>query len=200
METMQDQVLSLVRSKGVIRPHDLRELGMSPNNIYYLLNTGKLVRTGRGLYMLAHHDLTEHHTLAEAARVQKKGVVCLLSALSFHGLGTQQPYEVWMALPFGTHATKNKDVPIHPVAMSGESYEVGVIVQSIEGIDVKIYNIPKTVADCFKFRNKIGLDVTLEALREAIRERRCKREEIRQYAKVNRVEKVIRPYMESFSI
>lgn len=156
-------------------------------------------RVSRGLYTLANYEATEAHTLVEAVNSQSKAVVCLLSALSFYGIGTQIPFQVWLAIPYGTRISKREYPPRQIVVMRPSSYEAGVELHSIEGIDVPIYNIAKTVADCFKFRNKIGLDVAIEALREVLAERRCGREEIRHYAWTNRVENVMRPYMEAMA-
>jgi predicted transcriptional regulator of viral defense system len=155
-------------------------------------------KAGRGLYTLTDYDVTEHHTLVEAVRAQSKSVICLLSALSFHGLGTQIPHEVWVSIPYGARISKTT-VPMRVVVLRPPAYEAGIDIHQIEGVDVPVYSVAKTIADCFKFRSKVGIDVAIEALREALRERRCHRDEIRKYALINRVEKIMRPYMESLS-
>lgn len=193
------QIIALAHEQGVIRPRDLTALGVSSTNLRNLVQKGIMIKTGRGLYTLADYDFTEFHSLVAAVRAQSKGVICLLSALSFHNLGTQLPHQVWVAIPYGARVSKTDAVPIHTVVLRPPAYEAGIEIHQLEGIDVPVYSIAKTVADCFKFRNKIGLDVAIEALREALRERRCSREEIRQYARINRVEKVMRPYMEALS-
>ena len=197
MSDAKAQIMEIARHKGVVRPRDLRRLGLHQEFLSQLVESGQIVRTGRGLYMLAGFDVTERHTLVEAVQVQKNGIVCLLSALNYHGLGTQLPHEVWLSIPLGTWKSTNSDVPITTVVMRSPSYDAGIDVHEIEGVKVPIYNIPKTIADCFKFRSKVGFDVALEALREALNGKRCSSENIRKYAKLNRVDTIMRPYMEA---
>ena len=200
MTEKQERVLALARAQGVIRPSDLKQVGATSSQLRGLVASGTITRSARGLYRLSDHEFTESHSLVEAVRKQSKGVVCLLSALSFHEIGTQLPYQVWLAVPYGTRIAKSNGVPLRVVVATSPGYEAGIESHLIEGVDVAVYSIAKTVADCFKFRNKIGLDVALEALREVLRERRCNRDELRQYAKTNRVENIMRPYMEAMSI
>jgi predicted transcriptional regulator of viral defense system len=200
MKNPQDQILALAEERGVIRPSDLQQLLLDPRYLRALVTEGRLIRTGRGLYSLATFDITERHNMVEAVRTQSKGVVCLLSSLSFHGLGTQLPHQIWLAVPYGARITANDTVPLRITVMRPSSYGAGIDIHQVEGVDVPVYNIAKTVADCFKFRGKVGFDVALEALREAMREKRCDREEIRKYAQIDRVENVMRPYMEAFAI
>ena len=158
-----------------------------------------MVRSGRGLYTLAGYEVTEAHSLVEAVRAQSKGVVCLISALSFHGIGTQQPHQVWIAVPYGARISKNDAVPMRAVVMRSPGHEVGIETHRLEGVDVPVYSVAKTIADCFKFRGTVGLDVAIEALREALHERRCNRDDLRRYAEIDRVYKMMRPYMEALS-
>ncbi len=199
MDSKQHLVIEFARKHGVIRPSDLKSLGITPTPLRGLLKAGIIRRIGRGLYTLADFEVTEAHTIVEAVRAQPNSIVCLLSALSFHGISTQQPHLVWLAIPRGSRVTSEKTVPLKVVAISKASYEAGIETHQLEGLEVPIYSIAKTVADCFKFRNKVGLDVALEALREAIQERRCSRSDILKYARINRVDKVMRPYMEALS-
>jgi predicted transcriptional regulator of viral defense system len=140
-------------------------------------------------------EITEHQTLAEVGKAIPNGVVCLLSALRFHDLTTQAPFEVWMAIDVKAHLPRTS-LPIKFVRFSGSALSDGVETHRMDGVDIKVYCLAKTVADCFKYRHKIGLDVALEALREVIESGRCTIDDIWRYAKVCRVSNVIRPYME----
>jgi predicted transcriptional regulator of viral defense system len=141
--------------------------------------------------------VTEHATLATVSKRFPNGVVCLLSALRFHGIGTQNPREVWMALPRKSATPRNGDLPVRFMRFSDASFSAGVEEHNLENVPVRITNTAKTIADCFKYRNKAGLDVALEALRDALRQRKCKSDDIWRYAKVCRVTNVIRPYLEA---
>jgi predicted transcriptional regulator of viral defense system len=151
------------------------------------------------MYRLPTHELTEHHGLAEAAKVVPRGVVCLLSALRFHELTTQSPFEVWLAIDRKAHKPISSQAPLRIVRFSGEALSAGVEEHRIEGVRVKIYCPAKTVADCFKYRNKIGLDVAVEALRDCLRKRRVTIDEIWKYARICRVARVMRPYLEALT-
>jgi predicted transcriptional regulator of viral defense system len=158
-----------------------------------------LERKARGIYALADADLTEHHSMALASKRVPRGVVCLLSALRFHRLTTQAPFEIWMAIDRKARLPKAEGIPLHIVRFSAAALTEGVEHHQVEGMDIPVYCLAKTVVDCFKYRNKIGLDVALEALRECLRERRCTIDELWRYAKICRVANVIRPYLESLS-
>ena len=194
-----NQIFRLLRLGGVLRPRDLDALGIRPEYLHQLYEAGLLERVGRGLYALPNAEVTEHHSLAEAAKRVPHGVVCLLSALRFHGLTTQAPFEVWLAIGRKARRPKEAILPLRIVWFSGEALDAGVEEHSIEGVTVKIYGPAKTVADCFKYRNKIGLDVALEALRECWRERRCTMDDLWRYAEICRVGKVMRPYLQSLT-
>lgn len=199
MAGKQEILLAFARERGVVRPKDLVPIGVSPAYLRRLVEDGAMVRSARGLYTLKDFEVTESHTLVEAVRAQSRGVVCLLSALAFHDLGTQLPFRVWLAVPYGARISKGEAVPTQVVVMRPPGYEEGIETHLLEGVEVPVYNVAKTVADCFKFRGKVGLDVAIEALKEALSDKRCSREEIRRYAKVDRVENVIRPYMEALA-
>ena len=192
-----DRVLQLARELGVLRSRDLAQQGIAREYLTRLTQAGLLERTGRGLYVLSDAELTEHHSLAEAAKRVPAGVVCLLSALRFHDLTTQAPFEVWIALPPTARHPRPGSPPLRVVRFSGPALTEGIEEHVIEGVPVRVYNPAKTVADCFKYRNKIGLDVALEALRETWRERRATMDELWHYAEVCRVATVMRPYLES---
>ena len=194
-----EKVLKIARRSSVIRLRDLTRHGIHPEYVRRLCNKGLLVRSGRGLYSLADADVTENHTLSEASKRVPHGVVCLLTALRFHNLGTQNPHQVWLAIDRKATLPKVDYPPIRFVRFSGPALKEGIDKKKIEGVDVRIYNPAKTVADCFKYRNKIGLDVGLEALRECWRERRCTMDQLWFFAKICRVTNVMRPYLESLA-
>ncbi|WP_414552538.1 type IV toxin-antitoxin system AbiEi family antitoxin domain-containing protein [Anabaena sp. CCY 0017] len=191
------QVLDYAREKGIIRAKDIEAQGIHRQYLKRLEQQGLLIRSARGIYTFAEAEITESHTLAETAKRVPSGVICLLSALSFYGLTTQVPFEVWLAIPHKHRPPKDNLLPLRIVYMSGKSLCEGVEEHLIECVNVRVYSLAKTVVDCFKFRNKIGLDVALEALRECWRERRCSMDELWHYAKICRVHNVIRPYLNS---
>lgn len=195
--TAEAKVLDLAKVRGVLRPRDLARADLPTDYLWRLYRKEKLERVGRGLYALPGADLTEHHTLAEAALRVPRGVVCLLSALRFHDLTTQAPFEVWMAIDVKARRPKEEIIPLRIVRFSGEALTAGVVEHKVEGVSVKVYSPPKTVADCFKYRNKIGLDVALEALRDCWRKRLATADDLWRYAEVCRVARVMRPYLES---
>jgi predicted transcriptional regulator of viral defense system len=160
---------------------------------------GRLQRVGRGLYALPDRPVSEHNALAEVARKHPQAIVCLLSALRFHDLTTQSPFEVWLAIPNKARAPKMDYPPLRIVRFSGAALTRGVEDHVIDGVPVRVTSVARTVADCFKFRNKIGLDVALEALQEAWRAKRASMDELWRYATLCRVANVMRPYMESLS-
>ena len=187
------------KRSSVLRTKELESHGIWRAELGALVRHGALVRLGRGLYMLPTGEIGEHHALAEAAKRVPLGVVCLLSALRFHNLTTQQPHEVWLALDGKARHPALDTPPLRVVRSSGIALRAGQEEHKIEGVSVKIYSPAKTVVDCFKYRNKIGLDVALEALREAWREKRCTMDELMHYARICRVANVMRPYLESLA-
>ena len=192
-----EKVLDLVRKNGVMRPRDLKAYGIPPSYLHRLYRRGLLERVGRGLYTLPDSAVTEHHSLVEAVRQAPRAVVCLLSALRFHGLSTQAPFEVWLAIGSKDWQPKIDYPAIRFVRFSGKAFTEGVETHDIEGASVKIYNPAKTVADCFKYRNKIGLDVALEALRDCLDQRKCSVDDLWHYARICRVSNIMRPYLEA---
>ena len=185
--------------KQVLRRAALEEMGLSWRQINKLLDEGKLERVGRGLYVWKTAPPSEHRTLAEAAVRVPHGVICLLSALAFHGLGTQVPHAVWMAVRRGSRLPRVDWPPIEIVQFSGEAWSHGVEEHAIEGATAKITSAAKTVADCFKFRSKVGLDVALEALREYLGRRGRSMDALFEAADACRVRKVMMPYVESLA-
>jgi len=197
MVTSHQKVLDLAAERGLIRPRDLTERGLPTVALTRLVLQGRLQRVGRGLYALPDRPVSEHSALAEVARKHPQAIVCLLSALRFHDLTTQSPFEVWLAIPNKARAPKMDYPPLRIVRFSGEALTVGVEDHVIDGVPVRVTSVGRTVADCFKFRNKIGLDVALEALQEAWRAKRVSMDELWHYATLGRVTNVMRPYMES---
>ncbi len=195
--TREQKVVEAVRKSGILRPRDLDKHNIPRVYLQRLTDRGILERVAWGLYRLPGSDVSEHHTLAEVGKKNPKSVICLLSALSFHELTTQNPFQVWIALDPKARMPRTATARLRVVRFSGAALREGVETHTIEGVKVRVYSIPKTVADCFKYRNKIGLDVAIEALRDSIRKRRCTRDDIRRYARVCRVAAVMRPYMES---
>lgn len=199
MADQANKVIELVREAGVLRPRDLDPLGIPRTYLSRLHKAGRLERIGRGLYVLPSADATEHRTLAEAAKRVPNGVISLLSALRFHELTTQAPFEVWIAIGEKAWGPRVEYPRLRVVRFSKAALREGVDVHKLEGVPVRVFNPAKTVADCFKYRNKIGLDVALEALRECWRERRCKMDDLWHYANVCRVRNVMRPYLEALA-
>lgn len=192
-------VLRLARRRGLLRSRDVVALGIPTVVLTRLARAGKLERTGRGIYTLAGRPSSANRSLAEVSLRSPRGIICLLSALRVHEIGTQAPFEVWLALPAGVVPPRLATPEIRVVRMSRASLTSGVDTIKIDGVGVPVFNAAKTVADCFKFRNKIGLDVALEALREGWRERKVAIDDLWEYARLNRVANVMRPYMESLT-
>ena len=199
MDTTTDKLLELVRAQGLLRPHDLAPLGIPRVALTRAVRRGQLERVGRGLYGLIARPVSAHGTLAEVARRVPKGVVCLLSALRFHDLTTQAPFEVWLAIDNKAATPKLDYPPLRLVRFSGAALAEGVEEHVVDGVTVRVTGVAKTVADCFKYRNKIGLDVALEALREAWREKRMTADDLWRYAKICRVANVMRPYLDGLA-
>ncbi|MBS0507763.1 MAG: AbiEi antitoxin N-terminal domain-containing protein [Proteobacteria bacterium] len=199
MDTTADKLLDLVRARGLVRSCDLAPLGIPRVALTRAVRRGQLERVGRGLYGLTERPVSAHGTLAEVARRVPKGVVCLLSALRFHDLTTQAPFEVWLAIDNKAATPKLDYPPLRLVRFSGAALTECVEEHVVDGVTVRVTSVAKTVADCFKYRNKIGLDVALEALREAWAAKRMTSDEIWRCAKIDRVANVMRPYLESLA-
>ncbi len=193
----QNRILNLARGKGVLRTRDVSAAGESRVALGLLVEKKLLTKLGQGLYALPDRQFSVHGALAEVSAKSEQGVVCLISALRFHELTTQQASEVWLAIPGKARAPKMDFPRIRVVHMSGEAMVAGIVTVDIGGRAVRIFSIAKTIADCFKFRNKIGLDVALEALNEAWNANRVSMDELWQYATICRVANVMRPYLES---
>jgi predicted transcriptional regulator of viral defense system len=182
---------------GIVRPRDIEAIGLPREYLVRLHRQGKLNRSGRGIYTLPDANVTERHSYAEVAKRVPNAAICLLSALAFHDITTQSPASVWIALGKGARTPAVTSPSLRIVRLSGPSLTEGIQNHQVEGVPVRVYSAAKTVADCFKFRNKIGLDVAIEALKDCLRQKKANISEIYRYAKVCRVSNVIRPYMEA---
>lgn len=199
MKKLSKNLLDLAKTQGLIRACDLAPLGIQRVALTRAVRRGELERIGRGLYGLPGRVVSAQGTLAEVARKVPKGVVCLLSALRFYELTTQSPFEVWLAIENKAVKPKLDYPPLRIVRFSGAALTEGIEEHVVDGVTVRVTSVAKTVVDCFKYRNKIGLDVALEALREAWSAKRMTGDEIWHYAKVCRVANVMRPYLESLA-
>jgi predicted transcriptional regulator of viral defense system len=195
--TKTEKLLDFVARRKVVRPRDLAKAGIPRNYLDRLVARGQLQKLDRGLYAAKRIRLSEHISLLEISHKVPKAVICLLSALRFHGIGTQIPSEVWIALDVKAWTPRIKSPSVRIVRFSGEALRFGVQEHFIEGRAIRVYSPAKTVADCFKFRHKIGIDVALEALRDCCRQKKTSMSELWEAAKVCRVANVMRPYMES---
>lgn len=194
---LEQAVLELATQQPLLRARDLAEHGVPTMALSRLVAAGRLERVARGIYSLPGRPLSEHRSLAEVALRVPQGVVCLLSALRVHGIGTQAPFEVWMAIPHHSPTPRIDQPALRAIRMSGAALSEGIESMQIDGIQVPVFNADKTVADCFKYRNKIGLDVALEALRDGWAQRKLTADALWHYAAIDRVGNVMRPYLES---
>jgi predicted transcriptional regulator of viral defense system len=196
-DTHTQRVLDLVGQKGLLRASDLDAIAAPRVVLKRLTAAGRLEKVARGLYRLPDTQGSEHEGLVTVATKVPQAVLCLLTALQFHELTTQLPRRVWIAMPRGSHAPRFDYPPIKMVQFTGEAYSAGVEEVERDGVKLRVYGVAKTVADCFKHRNKIGLDVALEALKDARTRNKASSDDIWRFAKVCRVANLMRPYLES---
>lgn len=198
MKNSSEHLLSIFETRPAgIHSSEAIRLGIHPRTLYAMRDAGLVERLGRGLYRLAKAAPLSNPDLITVALKVPKGVLCLVSALSFHDLTTQVPHAVHVALPFGAERPRLDSPPTRFSWFKEPAYGSGAETHKIDGVPVRVYSPAKTVADCFKFRNKIGLDVALEALKLCLKKKRSKPDELLKYARVCRVEKVMRPYLEA---
>jgi predicted transcriptional regulator of viral defense system len=197
MKKLTRERRSLASKRQVVRAKDASELGVPRTYLPRLAERGQLQKIARGLYSAPHFSATEHASLIEAAYQVPKGIICLLSALRFHNITTQSPREVWMAIGHKAWAPKVPSPPVRFARMSGAPLQFGVKEYDVSGAKLRVFSPAKTVADCFKFRNKIGLDVAIEALKQMRRQEKVSMDELWAASKVCRVANVMRPYLES---
>jgi len=194
--TSSARLLGLARMRPVLRARDVSAHGLHTGTLTRMARAGTLERVGPGRYRLATSDVTESHSLVLACSIVPSSVVCLSTALLFHNLGTQLPREVWLAVPRGTRVPSFAHPPIRVTRIAPALFDLGIEEHRIEGGVVRVYNVVRTVVDCFRFRNKVGLDVAMEALIEARRSRRLDLNELDRVAKALRLDRVMRPYLE----
>jgi len=198
MESSNKQAREVFRAQGgILRTREALAAGIHPRTLYAMRDAGELEQLARGVYRLAELPPLSNPDLATVGKRVPQGVVCLISALAFHDLTTQIPHVVHLALPRNARTPKLNYPPIQVYRFSGQAFRAGVGTHTIGGVQVRVYNAEKTLADCFKYRNKIGLDVVLEAMRAYRSRRRARPQRVLEYARVCRVESVIRPYLEA---
>lgn len=180
-----------------MRSKELTGLSVSRSHLWNLAQAGKIERVGRGLYRAKNANISTNETVLEVAKRVPLGVLCLSSALRYHELTTENPFEIWLAVERGAWTPKLNDHPVRVVHFSKAAFDFGILTHSVEGGTLRVYSPAKTVADCFKFRSKIGMETAIQALRAAYREKKATMDDIWRAAKVCRVVNVIRPYMES---
>jgi predicted transcriptional regulator of viral defense system len=198
---MQNQIHSVLKlfqkHNGVMRSSQLFEQGIQPRTLYEMRDKGLVVQEGRGLYRLANEQVWSDPDLAIVSLRIPKGVICLISALYFHRITTQIPHEVYVALPKDSEKPRIQYPPTRFFWISEKAFNAGIETHTMDHVDIRVYGVAKTIADCFKFRNKIGMEVALEALREGLRQKKCTSNEIQKFARVDRVERVMIPYLEA---
>lgn len=197
-----DERLSRLRAAGItgfFRPFQLEAAGLTRDQLPALLRSGAVERIGRGLYRMADAEATEMETIAMVASAVPHAIVCLLSALRIHEIGTQSPHQVWLAIDRKARKPSRLPAKTTIVRFSGQMLTYGVVTQSMQGVPVRLTNPARTVVDCFRYRNKVGLDVAMEALRDAVRSRKAMVSEIDRAAEVCRIRTVIAPYLEALS-
>lgn len=193
------KVLKLARRRQGVTTRELVAAGIHTQTLTRLVHAGQVERIARGQYRLPQQSYSEHHGLVLVSATIPRATVCLLSALQFHGIGTQTPFEVWIAIDRRDRRPVLKYPPLRIVRFTGAALTEGIETHRIEGQMVRVYSLAKTVTDCFKYRNKIGIDVALEALRDSWRERRVTMDELDRYARICRVQRVMQPYLEALT-
>ena len=200
MATVRErQILQVLRRLGIVRAGELKAHGIPRGQIYRLVQNGLVVREARGIYVASKHPITAEHTLAQVAKRVPGGVFCLLTALRFHELTTQAPAEIWIALAEKARKPKLDYPRLRVARFSGRALTEGIERHRLEGVEVRVYSAAKTVADCFKYRNKIGIDVAVEALRDFSRRHRGGATELARYARVCRVTRVMQSYLDAIA-
>ena len=198
-ETARERALRLIKKPGLARPKDLEARGITRAQLSRLVRDGLVRREARGIYVLAQHAPTAEHTLARVAKRVPQGVFCLLTALRLHGLTTQSPAEVWVALPEKARRPRLDHPRVRIARFAGAALTEGIEERRVEGVTLRVYSAAKTVADCFKYRNKIGIDVAVEALRDFTRKHRGGASDLARFARICRVTRVMQPYLDAIA-
>lgn len=197
MTTHLENLLQVAETKGLIRARDLAEHGIPRQYLTIACERGLLERLDRGLYSLPGAIQSEHRSLVEVCKLVPQGVICLISALQYHGMTTQNPFEVWLAIGESNEIPRIGIVKLRIARFSVDSLKAGVESHDVNGVELRVFSPAKTVADCFKYRNKIGVDVAAEALRDYLRQRRGSIDDLTKYGRICRVERVMEPYLEA---
>lgn len=190
---------ALLQQHGMMRLAELRTAGITAATISRMAGTGEVIRLARGIYQLRDAPLDINHSLAEASKRVPKGVICLVSALAFHGLTDQLPRKIWMAIGEKDWTPRQDGTPIRVSRFSEYLLSEGVEIHLIEGVPVKVFGIGKTVADCFRHRNKVGISIAIEGLQETLRQRKATPAQIQAWAKSGGVSTAVRPYLEALT-
>jgi predicted transcriptional regulator of viral defense system len=198
-ETRQERAIRVIEKLGLARPRELEAHGVSRAQLSRLVDEGLVLRQARGIYIAARHAPTEAHTLAQVAKRVPDAVFCVLTALRFHGLTTQSPAEVWIALAEKARRPRLDYPRLRVARFSGLALTEGVEEHRVEGVVIRVYSAAKTVADCFKYRNKVGVDVAVEALRDFSRKHRGRAGELARFARICRVSRVMQPYLDAIA-
>lgn len=199
MPTAKDRALSLIEKRRLVRPRELEDHGITRADLARLVEEGRVVRQARGIYAAAGHAPSEAYTLAHVAKRVPDGVFCLFTALRFHELTTQSPSEVWIALPEKARRPRLDYPRLRVARFSGPALTEGVEEHRVEGVRIRVYSAAKTVADCFKYRNKVGIDVAVEALRDFSRKHRGGANDLARFARICRVSRVMQPYLDAIA-
>ena len=195
----KNQALGIIKRLGIVRPAELKAYGIPRAELYHLFRKGRIVRQARGIYVATRHPYSARHSLAQVAKRVPGGVFCLLTALRFHGLTTQAPSEVWIALPEKARRPRLDYPRLRVARFSGPALTEGIETHRLEKVGVRVYSAAKTVADCFKYRNKVGIDVAVEALRDFSRRHRGGATELARFARICRVTRVMQPYLDAIA-
>ena len=195
----QDVIKIFQKNHGVMKSSQLFKLGVQPRILYAMRDNGLVLQEGRGLYRLANEQMWSDPDLAVVSLRIPKGVICLISALYFHQITTQIPHEVYVALPKDSEKPQIKYPPTRFFWVSPAPFKAGIEKHKVVSVDIRVYSVAKRIADCFKFRNSIGVDVALEALREGLRQKKVTLNEIQRFAQIDRVEKIMQPYLEALA-
>jgi predicted transcriptional regulator of viral defense system len=182
------------------RVRDLEAMGLTRGKFQGLIRRGEVQQVARGIYRWTDSEPNEYYTLAATIKAIPDGVICLLSALRFHEIGTQEPHQVWIAIDRKSRLPKATGLPIRVVRFSKKCMTYGIETREVEGLPMKMTSPARTVVDCFRYRNKIGMDVALEALKEALKQKKASRDEILRAADVCRVISIIKPYIQAISL
>jgi len=195
----RQKILELLSKRQILRARDLTSKGIPRSYLSRFVEEGLLFRSGRGVYVAADADATEFQSLAEVSCRVSLGVICLLSALQVHELTTEMPYEVWIAISRTARIPRIDYPPIRAVRFSDAAFQFGIEQRTVGGTEIRVYSAAKSVADCFKYRNKIGIDVATQALRDCWQRRKAKMDQLWEAAQVCRMSNVMRPYLESLT-